>query len=56
MRSSQSGRQSGFEARPISAPRLATTLWIATSAQRPSGPLIEQSAALLKELLLRERS
>ncbi len=51
-----SGRQAEFEARPISAPRLATTLWIATSAQRPSGPLIEQSAALLKELLLRERA
>lgn len=51
-----SGRQAEFEARPISAPKLATTLWIAPSAQRPSGPLIEQSAALLKELLLRERA
>ncbi len=50
------GRQAEFEARPISPPKLATTLWIATSAQRPSGPLIEQSAALLKELLLRERA
>jgi LysR family nitrogen assimilation transcriptional regulator len=51
-----SGRQDDFEARPISQPRLATTLWIATSAQRPSGPLIDQSVALLRELLLRERA
>ena len=51
-----SGRQTEFEARPISAHRLATTLWIATSAQRPRWPLIEQSARLLKELLLRERA
>ena len=51
-----SGRQTEFEARPISAPRLATTLWIATLAQRPRSPLIEQSATLLKELLLRERA
>lgn len=51
-----SGRQDDFEARPISQPRLATTLWIATSAQRPSGPLIDQSVALLRELLLREHA
>jgi LysR family nitrogen assimilation transcriptional regulator len=44
-----------FEARPIVEPRLAATLWIATSAQRPRGPLIDQSAALLKDLLLKQR-
>jgi LysR family nitrogen assimilation transcriptional regulator len=50
-------RGSPFEARlqvrPIGTPPLATTLWIATSAQRPRGPLIEQSTALVKDLLVR---
>jgi LysR family transcriptional regulator, nitrogen assimilation regulatory protein len=50
-----SGREERFEARPITQPKLATTLWIATSTQRPSGPLVDQTVALLKELLLRER-
>jgi LysR family nitrogen assimilation transcriptional regulator len=50
-------RASPFEARlqlrPIGSPPLVTTLWIATSAQRPRGPLIEQSTALVQELLVR---
>ncbi len=40
-----------FQVRPIGPPRLTTTLWIATSAQRPRGPLLVQSIALLRELL-----
>jgi LysR family nitrogen assimilation transcriptional regulator len=50
-------RASPFEARlqmrPIGNPPLVTTLWIATSAQRPRGPLIEQSTTLVQELLVR---
>jgi LysR family transcriptional regulator, nitrogen assimilation regulatory protein len=50
------GRQSSFVARPIRVakgqPNLATTLFIATSAQRPRGPLLEQGTALLREQLL----
>jgi len=50
-----SGRESDFLARPIvlqarSRP-LATTLWIATSAQRPQGPLLNQACTLLAALL-----
>lgn len=47
-----SGREAAFQLRPIGPPALVTTLWIATSAQRPRGPLIEQATALLRELLL----
>ena len=49
------GHEADYSARPIVlGPRqapLATTLWIATSAQRPRGPLLEQTVALLAELL-----
>jgi len=48
------GREAAFSARPILLAKdqpLATKLWIATSAQRPRGPLIEQGTALLAELL-----
>lgn len=45
-----------LRARAIVEPRLATTLWIATSAQRARGPLLERSTALLRELLLQHRS
>lgn len=53
-----SGRAGDYSARPISttgldsrpAP-LTTTLWIATSAQRPRGPLLDQATALLTDLL-----
>lgn len=49
------GREDAFVARPISIsreqPPLAARLWIATSSQRPRGPLIEQGTALLAEML-----
>jgi LysR family nitrogen assimilation transcriptional regulator len=48
-----SGKEQGFSVRPIGKPRLTTTLWIATSAQRPRGPLIDQSTALVRELLVK---
>lgn len=51
------GREDAFVARPIATgagqPPLAAKLWIATSAQRPRGPLIEQGTALLVEMLQR---
>ena len=51
------GREEAFVARPITIakgqPPLATKLWIATSSQRPRGPLIERGTALLTEMLLR---
>lgn len=51
------GREEAFTARPIvvgrEQPPLAARLWIATSAQRPRGPLIEQGTALLAEMLQR---
>jgi len=50
-----SGRQASFRAQPIVAgpgkPPLTTTLWIATSAMRPRGPLLDQAVPLLAELL-----
>jgi LysR family nitrogen assimilation transcriptional regulator len=50
------GREAAFDARPVVvAPgqRLAASLWLATSSQRPRGPLVDQGAALLKQLLQR---
>ena len=46
------GNERGFHVRPIGRPKLVATLWVATSAQRPRGPLLEQSTQLVKELLL----
>lgn len=46
------GKAAHLLARPIVKPKLVTTLWIATSAQRPRGPLIERTCALLQELLV----
>lgn len=50
------GPEEAFHARPLTPEhgrdRLVTTQWIASSAQRPRGPLIEQSTALLRELML----
>ncbi len=51
-----SGNEAAFCARPIVRPPLKTTLWIATSAQRARGPLLERSTGLLRELLLKHRS
>jgi len=48
-----SGQAQAFTVRPIRRPKMTTTLWIATSAQRHRGPLIDQSTALVKELLLK---
>jgi LysR family nitrogen assimilation transcriptional regulator len=47
-----SGNASAFFVRPIRKPKMTTTLWIATSSQRHRGPLIDQSMALVKDLLL----
>jgi LysR family nitrogen assimilation transcriptional regulator len=51
------GREDAFVARAISIsreqPPLAARLWIATSAQRPRGPLVEQGTALLAQMLRR---
>lgn len=46
------GHDDAFHVRPIGPPALITTQWIATSAQRPRGPLLEQSIDLVRELLL----
>lgn len=51
-----SGNAAAFRARRIVRPPLKTTLWIATSAQRARGPLLERSTALLRELLLQHRT
>ena len=48
-----SGNADAFFVRPIRKPKMTTTLWIATSSQRHRGPLIDQSTALVKELLLK---
>jgi LysR family nitrogen assimilation transcriptional regulator len=48
-----SGNESWFQVRPIRKPKMTTTLWIATSAQRHRGPLIDQSTELVRELLLK---
>jgi LysR family nitrogen assimilation transcriptional regulator len=54
------GREAAFVARPIvlakDHPPLAARLWIATSTQRPRGPLIEQGTALLREMVLELRA
>jgi len=47
-----SGHESAFQLRPIGQPPLTATLWIATSAQRPRGPLIDQAIRLVREQLL----
>lgn len=51
-----SGNEAAYVARPIVAAAggapLVTTVWIATSAQRPGGRLLGEAVALLRELLL----
>jgi LysR family nitrogen assimilation transcriptional regulator len=47
----RSGNEDCFQARPIGRPRLVATLRLAISAQRPGGPLMDQSIALVKELV-----
>jgi LysR family nitrogen assimilation transcriptional regulator len=46
-----SGHENDLCVRPICRPTLETTLWIATSAQRPQGPLLNQAVPLLQNLL-----
>ena len=48
-----SGQPEAFQLRPIGPPGLVATLWMATSAQRPRGPLIDQGTALVASLLQR---
>lgn len=45
-----SGQPEAFQLRPIGPPPLVATLWMATSAQRPRGPLIEQGTQLVRGL------
>lgn len=45
-----SGQPEAFTLRPLKPP-LVATLWLATSAQRPRGPLLERGAAIVQELL-----
>jgi len=47
-----SGKPEAFQLRPIEPP-LVATLWMATSAQRPRGPLIERATAIVQALLRR---
>ena len=47
----RSGYEDRFQVRPIGKPRLVATLRLASSAQRPSGPLMEQAIKLVKELV-----
>ncbi len=47
-----SGIDPAFRGGPIGRPKLCTTLWIATSAQRPRGPLIDRTTELVRELLV----
>jgi len=49
-----SARERELAARPIVAAggkRLATTIWMASSAQRPRGPLLEQALPLVRSLV-----
>ncbi|ODU08858.1 MAG: LysR family transcriptional regulator [Rubrivivax sp. SCN 71-131] len=45
-----SGQPEAFALRPL-APPLVATLWLATSAQRPRGPLLERGAEIVQALL-----
>jgi LysR family nitrogen assimilation transcriptional regulator len=47
----RSGSEARFQVRPIGKPRLVATLRLATSALRPGGPLMEQSIALVRQLV-----
>jgi LysR family transcriptional regulator, nitrogen assimilation regulatory protein len=49
-----SGHEDAFTVQPVRTgprQRLSTSLWLATSAQRPRGPLLDQACALLVGLL-----
>ncbi|AKJ70273.1 LysR family transcriptional regulator [Pandoraea thiooxydans] len=46
------GQYDIFDARPIGTPPLQTTLWTATSAQRPRSPLLDQAIPMLRQTLI----
>lgn len=46
------GHEEAFHMRPIGDPGLVTTLWVATSAQRPRGPLLDQATGLIRRLIV----
>jgi LysR family transcriptional regulator, nitrogen assimilation regulatory protein len=48
-----SGHADALQLRPIVEPKLSATLWIATSARRPRGPLLDEATLLLKGLVQR---
>ncbi|MDH5539386.1 MAG: LysR substrate-binding domain-containing protein [Rhizobacter sp.] len=47
-----SGNADALQVRAISRPRLTATLWIATSARRHGGPLIDAATRLVRALVL----
>jgi LysR family nitrogen assimilation transcriptional regulator len=47
----RSGQEAAFHVRPIVRPRLSATLRLATVPQRPAGPLMERTQALVQELV-----
>ncbi len=47
----RSGQPDSFTVRPIGRPRLNATLRLATSVQRPKGPLMEQTIQLVRDLV-----
>ena len=49
-----SAHADALQVRPIHKPRLTASLWIATSARRPRGPLIDEATRLLKDLIVRQ--
>ena len=52
-----SGNAAAYTVQPVrisGRQMLSTSLWIATSAQRPRGPLLEQASGLLLELLRKQ--
>jgi len=49
-----SAHADALQVRPITKPRLTATLWIATSARRPRGPLIDEATRLVKALVVQQ--
>ena len=49
-----SGHADALRVRPITQPALTATLWMAVSAQRPRGPLIDAATRLVRDLLVRQ--
>jgi len=49
-----SANAGALQVRPITKPRLTATLWIATSARRPRGPLIDEATRLVKALVVQQ--